>query len=60
MYNQNNNMMRNAAMGLLAGGAIGALGIYVAQKNPREMKRMMKKASRNAEKMMQKLDQFMG
>ena len=44
MRKNTESMMKGAALGLLAGGAVGAAGAYVAQKNPKEMKKMMKKA----------------
>ena len=43
MRKNTESMMKGAALGLLAGGAVGAAGAYVAQKNPKEMKKMMKK-----------------
>ena len=45
MRKNTESMMKGAALGLLAGGAVGAAGAYVAQKNPKEMKKMMKKAA---------------
>ena len=45
--------------GLLAGGAVGAAGAYVAQKNPKEMKKMMKKAGASAERAMETIDRVL-
>ena len=50
MRKNTESMMKGAALGLLAGGAVGAAGAYVAQKNPKEMKKMMKKAGASAER----------
>ena len=52
-------MMKGAALGLLAGGAVGAAGAYVAQKNPKEMKKMMKKAGASAERAMETIDRML-
>lgn len=38
MRKNTESMMKGAALGLLAGGAVGAAGAYVAQKNPKEEK----------------------
>lgn len=60
MYkNRTESAVKGAAMGLLAGGALGAAGAYVAQQHPREVKKAMKKAEHTAEKAMQKLDHMM-
>ena len=45
--------------GLLAGGAVGAAGAYVAQKNPKEMKKMIKKAGASAERAMETIDRVL-
>ena len=39
MRKNTESMMKGAALGLLAGGAVGAAGAYVAQKNPKEIGR---------------------
>ena len=39
MRKNTESMMKGAALGLLAGGAVGAAGAYVAQKKPKEMKK---------------------
>ena len=59
MYKNTQSAVKGAAMGLLAGGALGAVGAYVAQQHPKEVKKAMKKAGHNAEKAMQKLDRMM-
>ena len=56
MRKNTESMMKGAALGLLAGGAVGAAGAYVAQKNPKEMKKMMKKAGASAERAMATFD----
>ena len=48
MRKNTESMMKGAALGLLAGGAVGAAGAYVAQKNPKEMKKMMKNFDANS------------
>ena len=40
-------------------GGIGAAGAYVAQKNPKEMKKMMKKAGASAERAMETIDRVL-
>ena len=57
MRKNTESMMKGAALGLLAGGAVGAAGAYVAQKNPKEMKKMMKKAG--AERAMETIDRVL-
>ena len=46
MRKNTESMMKGAALGLLAGGAVGAAGAYVAQKNPKEMKKDDEKGGR--------------
>ena len=58
MRKNTESMMKGAALGLLAGGAVGAAGAYVAQKNP-EMKKMMKKAGASAERAMETIDRVL-
>ena len=59
MRKNTESMMKGAALGLLAGGAVGAAGAYVAQKNPKEMKKMMKKAGASAERAMETIDRVL-
>ena len=59
MYKNTNSMMSGAAMGMLAGSALGAVGAYAAQKHPREVKTAMKKASHTAQKAMNGIDKMM-
>ena len=58
MRKNTESMMKGAALGLLAGGAVGAAGAYVAQKNPKEMKKMMK-AGASAERAMETIDRVL-
>ena len=53
MRKNTESMMKGAALGLLAGGAVGA------QKNPKEMKKMMKKAGASAERAMETIDRVL-
>ena len=59
MYKNTKSMMSGAAMGVLAGSALGAVGAYAAQKHPREMKKVMKKAAHTAQKAMNSIDKMM-
>lgn len=59
MRKNTESMMKGAALGLLAGGAVGAAGAYVAQKTPKEMKKMMKKAGASAERAMETIDRVL-
>lgn len=52
-------MMSGAAMGMLAGSALGIMGAYAAQKHPREVKKAMKKAAHTAQKAMNGIDKMM-
>ena len=58
MRKNTESMMKGAALGLLAGGAVGAAGAYVAQKNPKEMKTMTK-AGASAERAMETIDRVL-
>ena len=59
MRKNTESMMKGAALGLLAGGAVSAAGANVAQKNPKEMKKMMKKAGASAERAMETIDRVL-
>lgn len=59
MYKNTKSMMSGAAMGVLAGSALGAVGAYAAQKHPREMKKAMKIAAHTAQKAMNSIDKMM-
>ncbi|MEF9864948.1 MAG: hypothetical protein RR576_05920 [Oscillospiraceae bacterium] len=50
MRKDTEQMVKGVTMGVLAGTAAGALGAYVAQKNPKEIKKTMHKVARTAEK----------
>ncbi len=50
MHKSEENMIKGVAMGVLAGTAAGSLGAYVAQKNPKEIKKTMQKVAKTAEK----------
>lgn len=56
MRKNTENMMKGAAMGLLAGSAVGAAGAYAANKKPKEMKKLMKKAAAGAEHVMETIE----
>ena len=59
MRKNTESMMKGAALGLLARRAYRAAGQYVAQKNPTEMKKMMKKAGASAERAMETIDRVL-
>lgn len=59
MRKNTENMMKGAALGLLAGGTMAAAGAYMAQKSPKEMKKMMKKAANGAEKAMDTIEHML-
>lgn len=59
MQRKSENMMKGAAVGLAVGAAMGVAGSFVAQQNPKEVKRVIKKAGHTAEKAMQNLDKMM-
>ena len=50
MNRNTKNMAKGAALGVMAGTAVGAIGAYAAQKSPKEWKKTMKKAAHTAEK----------
>lgn len=56
MRKNTENMMKGAAMGLLAGGAMGAVGAYAANQKPKEMKKLMKKAAAGAEHVIETIE----
>ena len=58
MNRHTNDQMKGAAMGLAIGAAMGGVGSYVAQQNPKEVKRAVKKVTHSAEKAMHNLDKM--
>ena len=50
---------RQCIQKIIKRGAVGAAGAYVAQKNPKEMKKMMKKAGASAERAMETIDRVL-
>ncbi|MEF9969267.1 MAG: hypothetical protein RR867_00055 [Ruthenibacterium sp.] len=59
MDKRTESMAKGAAMGLMAGATVAAVGSYVAQKHPKEVKRAVKKATQTAEKAMMSLDKML-
>ncbi len=59
MRKNTESMMKGAALGLLAGGAVGAAGAYVAQKTPQEMQKLMKKPRASAERARETIDRVL-
>lgn len=56
MHKNTENMMKGAALGLLAGSAVGAVGACAANKKPKEMKKMMKKAAVGAQRALETIE----
>lgn len=50
---------QGAALGVMAGTAVGAIGAYAAQKSPKEWKKTMKKAAHTAEKALDSVDKML-
>ncbi|GEM_PF-3679990 len=44
--------MSGAAMGMLAGATVGAMGMYLNARHPRQVKKALKRAGKEAEKAM--------
>ena len=42
--------MSGAAMGMLAGATVGAMGMYLNARHPRQVKKALKRAGKEAEK----------
>jgi hypothetical protein len=59
MNKQTQSALKGAAMGMMAGSALGAMGAYMACQHPKEVKRAMKTAGKNADKAMQMLERMM-
>ena len=53
------NMAKGAALGVMAGAAMGAAGMYAAEKSPKELKMAVKKAAHTAEKAMMNAEKMM-
>ena len=58
MNRSTKNMAKGAALGVMAGTAVGAIGAYAAQKSPKEWKKTMKKAAHTAEKELDRVDKM--
>ena len=52
-------MAKGAALGVMAGTAVGAIGAYAAQTSPKEWKKTMKKAAHTAEKALDSVDKML-
>lgn len=59
MNRSTKNMAKGAALGVMAGTAVGAIGAYAAQKSPKEWKKTMKKAAHTAEKALDSVDKML-
>ena len=59
MNRSTKNMAKGAALGVMAGTAVGAIGAYAAQKSPKEWTKTMKKAAHTAEKALDSVDKML-
>lgn len=59
MRKDNSNMMKSAAVGIMAGAALGAAGAYVATQNPKQLKKTMHKVAVGAEKAIMNVEKMM-
>lgn len=59
MRQSQEEQMKSAMMGLAVGAAMGAVGTYMAQQHPKEIKRAVKKVTHSAEKKMHDLEKMM-
>ena len=53
------NLAKGAALGMMAGAAVGAAGMYVAEQNPKQLKKAVKKAAHTAEKAVMGVEKLM-
>lgn len=51
MRKSNENMIKGVAIGALAGSAVAAAGVYMAKTNPKQMKKMVHKATKTGEQL---------
>lgn len=59
MNRHDSDRAKGAAVGMAIGAAMGAVGSYMVQQHPREVKKMVKQATQTAEKAMQNLDHML-
>lgn len=52
MNREMKDRMSGAAMGMLAGATVGAMGMYLNARHPRQVKKALKRAGKEAEKAM--------
>ena len=52
MNRETKDRMSGAAMGMLAGATVGAMGMYLNARHPRQVKKALKRAGKEAEKAM--------
>lgn len=57
---QNAHTSTNLLLGMAAGAAVSAAGLYYANQHPKEMKKMAKKINHTAESAMDGIDKAMG
>lgn len=60
MRKNTESMVKGAALGMLAGSAVGLAGACAAAKKPREVRKMMKKAAAGAEKALETIEHTLG
>ena len=52
MNRETKDRMSGAAMGMLSGATVGAMGMYLNARHPRQVKKALKRAGKEAEKAM--------
>ena len=52
MNRETKDRMSGTAMGMLAGATVGAMGMYLNARHPRQVKKALKRAGKEAEKAM--------
>lgn len=59
MRKNDTEMIKSAAVGVIAGAALGAAGAYMATQNPKQVKKAVRKLSDGAHKAMMNAEKMM-
>lgn len=59
MRKDTQSMIKGAAVGVLAGAAVGAAGTYMAKTNPKQMKKMLHKAAKAGEQVVHNVEHML-